>query len=201
MTAVLLLAPNTPMIFQGQEFASSKPFYYFADHKPELAKLVHEGRTKFLAQFRSFAELEKQESLNDPGNPATFQKCKLDFADRERHARHYDLHRDLIQLRRQDPVFRMQGEGGLDGAVLSCNAFVVRYFGADGDDRLLIVNMGLDLHLNPAPEPLLAPPEGRRWTLLWSSEESRYGGSGSYPPEGEENWQIPGHAAVVMAPS
>jgi maltooligosyltrehalose trehalohydrolase len=89
----------------------------------------------------------------------------------------------------------------LDGAVLSCNAFVVRYFGADGDDRLLIVNMGLDLHLNPAPEPLLAPPEGRRWTLLWSSEESRYGGSGSYPPEGEENWQIPGHAAVVMAPS
>ena len=93
----------------------------------------------------------------------------------------------------------MQGEGGLDGAVLSCDAFVVRYFGPNGDDRVPLANMGLDLNLIPAPEPLLAPPEGRQWILLWSSEETRYGGSGSYPPESEENWQIPGHAAIVMA--
>ena len=201
MTALLLLAPNTPMIFQGQEFASSKPFYYFADHKPELAKMVQEGRAKFLAQFPSLAHLEQQESVLDPGNPATFQKCKLNFADRERNARYYALHKDLIRLRRDDPVFQMQGEGGLDGAVLSNEAFVVRFFGNEDDDRLLIVNMGRDLHLNPAPEPLLAPPEGRVWELLWSSEDSRYGGTGVYPPETEDNWHLRGHSALVMRPS
>ena len=198
LTALFLLAPNTPMIFQGQEFASSRPFFYFADHKPELAKLIQEGRAKFLAQFPSLAHLEQQESVLDPGNPATFQKCKLNFADRERNARYYALHKDLIELRRNDPVFRMQGEGGLDGAVLSAEAFVIRYFGGGGDDRLLLVNLGMDLRLNPSPDPLLAPPDGRCWELLWSSEESRYGGSGTYPPESEQNWRLPGHAALVM---
>jgi len=69
------------------------------------------------------------------------------------------------------------------------------------DDRLLIVNLGIDLHLDPAPEPLLAPPEGQRWALLWSSEDTRYGGGGAYCPETvDDNWRLPGHAAVVMRP-
>lgn len=200
ITALLLLAPNTPMLFQGQEFASSKPFYYFGDHKPELAKAIHDGRAEFLSQFRSLTDPKARENLLDPGNPATFQKCKLDFADRENNAAYYALHKDLIRLRREDPIFRSQGRGGLDGAVLADEAFVLRYFGGEGEDRLLLVNMGVDLHLNPAPEPLLAPPEGRGWTLLWSSEDTRYGGSGTYPSDTAENWRLPGHAAVVMRP-
>ena len=201
MTALLLLAPNTPMLFQGQEFASSKPFYYFADHTPELAKTILEGRARFLSQFRSLALPEMRESLLDPGNPTTFQKCKLDFAERDQHAALYAMHKDLIRMRRQDPVFRMQGRSGLDGAVLGAEAFVLRYFGGDGDDRLLLVNLGRDVHLDPAPEPLLAPPEGQEWMLAWSTEEIRYGGSGTYAPDTEENWRLPGHAALVMRPS
>ena len=201
VTALLLLAPNTPMLFQGQEFASSKPFYYFADHTPELAKTILEGRARFLSQFRSLAVPEMRESLLDPGNPATFQKCKLNFAEREHHAGYYALHKDLIRMRREDPVFRLQGRNGLDGAVLGPEAFVLRYFGGDGDDRLLWVNLGRDLHLDPAPEPLLAPPEGEQWTLAWSTEEIRYGGSGTYPPDTDDNWRLPGHAALVMRPS
>ena len=201
MTALLLLAPSTPMLFQGQEFASSKPFYYFADHNPELANTVQTGRSEFLSQFRSLASPEARENLPDPGNPSTFQRCKLDFSERQRNAHYYDLHKDLIRLRREDVIFRQQGRGGLDGAVLSEEAFVLRYFGEDGDDRLLILNFGRDLHLDPAPEPLLAPPEGRRWELIWSSEDVRYGGSGTYPPDTEENWRIPGHAAIVVRPA
>ncbi len=200
MTALLLLGPSTPMLFQGQEFASSQPFYFFADHKPELARKVQDGRAKFLAQFRSLACVQAEHSTPDPGNPATFQRCKLDFAGREQHAPHYALHKDLIRLRRDDSVFSRQGGVGLDGAVLSNDAFVIRYFGEDGDDRILIVNFGMDLHLDPAPEPLLAPPQGRRWELLWSSEDVRYGGSGTAPPESEENWRLPGGAAIVMKP-
>ncbi len=55
LTALLLLGPQTPMLFMGQEFAASNPFLYFADHEPELAKLVCQGRCTFMSQFPSFA--------------------------------------------------------------------------------------------------------------------------------------------------
>ena len=201
LTALLLLGPGTPMLFQGQEFAASSPFYYFADHSPELAKLVRQGRVTFLEQFRTLCAPEVQRCFADPESRETFERCKLDFAERERHAEAYALHRDLLKLRRDDPVFRAQRPGGLDGAVLGPEAFVLRFFGAGGDDRLLLVNLCRDLHLDPAPEPLLAPPEGTAWEVLWASEDARYGGHGVAPPETEENWRIPGHAAQVLRPA
>ena len=69
----------------------------------------------------------------------------------------------------------------------------------DLHDRLLVVNLGREQWLDPAPEPLLAPPRGKAWQLLWSSEDPRYGGSGTPPLDTEEGWRIPGHAAVVLA--
>jgi len=201
MTALLLLLPGTPMLFQGQEFASTSPFLYFADHKPDLAKLIEEGRANFLAQFRSLATSEMQSSLADPADPATFERCKLDFSERERNLRIYDLHRDLLRVRRDDPVFSAQAPGGVDGAVLAEECFILRYFGKSGDDRLLVVNLGTDLHLDPAPEPLLAPPVGTAWQTLWSSENTRYGGTGMPRIDSEDNWRIPGHAAVALYPA
>ncbi len=200
MTALLLLAPGTPMLFQGQEFASSSPFCFFADHNHDLAKLVGEGRTKSLAQFRSLATGEMLPYLADPANPSTFELCKLDFSERERNRRYYDLHRDLLRLRRNDSVFSAQRTGGVDGAVLSDECLLLRFFGEEGDDRLLLVNFGADLHLDPAPEPLLAPPDGMKWQILWSSEDPRYGGGGTPRLDSKDNWRIPGHAAVAMHP-
>jgi maltooligosyltrehalose trehalohydrolase len=200
MTALMLLAPGTPMLFQGQEFAASAPFAYFADHEPDLARLVRAGRAEFLEQFRSYATQEIQSILPDPADPATFERCKLDFAERERHAGIYAMHVDLLKLRREDPAFSAQRRRGVDGAVLADEAFVLRYFTDGGGDRLLIVNFGGDLHLDPAPEPLLAPPADRRWDVLWSSEDARYGGSGTPALDSEDNWRLPGHAAVALAP-
>jgi maltooligosyltrehalose trehalohydrolase len=200
MTALLLLAPATPMLFQGQEFAASSPFLYFADHNAELAKLVRTGRAKFLAQFPTLALPEMQASLCDPADPQTFERCKLDFSERERNAEAYALHRDLLKLRRTDPAFRAQRQRGLDGAVLTPHAFVLRFFGEDAGDRLLLVNLGRDWHLNPAPEPLLAPPQGAGWTVSWSSEDVHYGGCGTPPLETKGNWHIPGESAVVLGP-
>jgi maltooligosyltrehalose trehalohydrolase len=199
MTALVLLAPGTPMLFMGQEFAASTPFLYFADHQPDLAELVRKGRAEFLEQFRSYAMPETQAILNNPESVATFEKCKLDFTERERHRQIYDMHQDLLKLRRTDKRFSAQAPRGVDGAVLGDEAFVLRYFGED-DDRLLLVNFGADLHLNPAPEPLLAPPAGKRWVTLWSSEDPRYGGSGTPSLDTKSNWRLPGHAAVALAP-
>jgi maltooligosyltrehalose trehalohydrolase len=77
---------------------------------------------------------------------------------------------------------------------------VLRFFGAAGDDRLLLVNFGTDIYLDPAPEPLLAPRENMEWTVVWSSEDLRDGGSGTPPLDTAENWLIPGEAAVVLLP-
>lgn len=200
MTALLLLAPATPMLFQGQEFGATTPFYFFSDHVPELGKLVKGGRARSMQQFRSLATPEMQAYLQDPGNPSVFERCKLDFNERERHRPIYDLHKDLLRLRREDQVFGSQKPGGLDGAVLAEECLLLRFFDEGGQDRLLLVNLGRDLHLDPAPEPLLAPPEGMEWQILWSSEDPRYGGTGTPPLDSKENWRIPGHAAVALRP-
>jgi maltooligosyltrehalose trehalohydrolase len=71
---------------------------------------------------------------------------------------------------------------------------------ASGADRLLIVNLGRDLALDSAPEPLLAPPENMSWAIFWSSEDPRYGGSGTAPFDNEKPKIVPAHSAVVVTP-
>lgn len=200
MTALMLLLPGTPMLFQGQEFSSSSPFLYFADHKNELAEMVRKGRHEFLQQFPSIASPEVSDRLADPFDPGTFKRCKLDFSERKKHRPAYTLHRDLLRLRREDPVFSAQAIKGLDGAVLGMGAFALRFFGPDWEDRLMLVNFGVSMHLIPVPEPLLAPPPGKAWAVLWTSETLAYGGLGMPPLKMEANWTIPGEAAVVLHP-
>jgi maltooligosyltrehalose trehalohydrolase len=201
MTALLLLAPATPMLFQGQEFGASSPFLYFADHEPQLADTVRAGRAEFLAQFPSLKSPEMSGLFADPSDPATFERCKLDHREREAHAHVLALHRDLLRLRREEAAFRAQRKNGVDGAVLAGEAFLLRFFGEQpGDDRLLLINFGIDLDLNPAPEPLLAAPSDCEWTILWSSENPKYGGTGTPALDTAGSWRSPGHAAVVMKP-
>ena len=199
MTALMMLMPGTPMLFQGQEYGATTPFLYFCDHKAEISKLVREGRAKFLAQFRSLSLPEMQPVFADPGNPHTFEVSKLDFTERERNAELYQLHKDLIALRRSDPVFAKPVRRGVDGAVLSSEIFVLRYFSEEFGDRLLVVNFGTDADLSPNPEPLLAPMFGMHWNVIWSSEDPIYGGLGTFPPDREGVWAIPGNAAVVLS--
>ena len=201
VVALSLLAPGTPMIFQGQEFGASSPFLFFADHEPELGKLIRNGRVEFLEQWRSLRLPEMRKCLDDPSALATFERSQLNHDEVQNHAETYAVHRDLLRLRREDPVISRQGAGGIDGAVLSSSCFVVRFFTKDfQQDRLLIVNLGADLELNPAPEPLLGPLEGTQWTVLWSSDNPQYGGCGTAPLDSDDNWKIPGQAAVVLYP-
>lgn len=201
ITALTLLGPGTPMLFQGQEFSASGPFLFFADHNPSLARKVRQGRMEFLEQWRSLKLPEMRACFSDPADPETFIKSRLDFSEVEKHSESYSLHRDLLRLRRDDPVLACQGENGLDGAVLSNGAFVLRFFSpGHASDRLLVVNLGADLNLNPAPEPLLAPPASATWEILWSTEDPPYGGCGTAPLDTEENWKIPGQSAVLLHP-
>jgi maltooligosyltrehalose trehalohydrolase len=125
-------------------------------------------------------------------------RSKLDLSERNKNTAIYEMHRDLLKLRREDPVFSRPRAGGVDGAVLGPEAFVLRFFSPAGD-RLLIVNLGADLLLAPISEPLLAKPEGSSWKLVWSSESLRYGGCGTTPHKVDKGWRLPGHAALFFA--
>jgi len=198
LTAWLLLGPSTPLLFQGQEFSSSAPFQYFADHKPELSDAVRKGRIEFLAQFPSITDERVVRTLPSPGEAATFERCKLDLGERERHPEAYALHCDLLALRRHDPVLSRAGLYRPEGAVLGAGAFLLRYIDWERGDRLVIVNLECDLDFTPAKEPLIAPPYGSRWKLAWSSESPEYGGQGTPPLTIDEAAIIPGACALFF---
>jgi maltooligosyltrehalose trehalohydrolase len=142
-----------------------------------------------------------QARLPDPGDPMTFVRCKLNHDERAENSHVFNLHRDLLRLRREEPAFARQERGRVDGEILGPEAFVLRFFGQrPEDDRLLMVNLGRDVHLNPAPAPLLAPPAGSKWELQWTSEDARYGGWGAPPLESDDNWTMQGEAAMILRP-
>jgi maltooligosyltrehalose trehalohydrolase len=215
LTALLLLLPQTPMLFQGQEFLASSPFLYFADHNPDLASLVRHGRVEFLGQFAHIATPEVRARLDDPASEETFRRCKLNWAERREadHALAVALVRDLIRLRRMDGTLRRQGvhdsqnlDGGVlaravDGAVIGERAFVLRYFGERRElDRVVAVNLGRRLQPEPLAEPLVAPPLGMLWRPMWSSEDPVYGGCGTPSVDSDDGgWALPAESTILLA--
>jgi maltooligosyltrehalose trehalohydrolase len=201
MSALVILMPGTPMLFQGQEFGASAPFVYFADHQPELAAAVQKGRAEFLARFPSLASREMQRQLPVPHDPRSFERAILDWQEYETHVHHRRLYTDLLSMRRSDRAFTDQRAGAVDGAVLAPEAFVLHYSSnRPEEERLLWVNLGSDLIAGSFAEPLLAPPDGCTWRLHWSSEDPEYGGTGTPEVVGNHGWRIPGHSAVVLRP-
>ena len=159
------------------------------------------GRAEWLAPFLSLTEDEAWQTLPAPDESEVFARCKLNFSERKNNRELYDLHIDILKLRREDPRFREQSSGGIDGAVLGPASFVLRYFSMNNEDRLLLVNFGESHVLHPASEPLLAPPEGCRWQTLWTSESPRYGGAGSGALTTPERWALPAESTMVLKPA
>ncbi|MGZ3456910.1 MAG: malto-oligosyltrehalose trehalohydrolase [Archangium sp.] len=199
LTAFFLLLPQTPMLFMGQEFFASSPFLYFVDHPPELQELVRQGRDDFLSQFPSARQALEEEGHRVPFGEEAFRHSKLDWSERERNTGVLALHRELLRLRREDPVFARQDLKSVAGAVLSPHALVLRYFGSEQEgDRLVLLNLGTELEVAPCPEPLLAPPPGNKWRLLLASEQVRYGGMGTPPFAEESRMRVPGQTSLVL---
>ena len=98
-SSLLLLLPQTPLLFMGQEWAASTPFRYFTDHNTELGALVTEGRRREFASFAAFSQVE----IPDPQAPETFLASRLDWSElnAEPHAPMLRLYKSLLQLRRK----------------------------------------------------------------------------------------------------
>ena len=150
-----------------------------------------------MLQFPSIAGYGDTTELLDPADPATFETCKIDWSERESNAHVVDLHRDLIRLRKHDPIFSRQDKTTIEGAVIGPEAFVLRWFDDADNDRLAIFNLGAEIESYPLAEPLQAPPVDRKWELQWSSEDARYGGMGTRPFN-SIGWRVPAHVAIVF---
>jgi maltooligosyltrehalose trehalohydrolase len=84
--------------------------------------------------------------------------------------------------------------------VLGEEALCLRMRAPDpAEDRLVVTNLGRDLPLVPAPEPLLAPPRGMRWAIVWSSESPKYGGLGTPDFDTDGPPVLPGGCTVLLA--
>lgn len=143
--AVLLLAPSPPMLFMGEEFAAATPFQFFCDFHGELAGAITEGRRREFAGFSKFADPAARARIPDPNDPATFERCKLDWncLDEPQHQAILKFYRHLLALRRTQIVPRLQGMGG--GAkfeLIGVSGLVVRWRLGDGTQLMLLANLG-----------------------------------------------------------
>jgi maltooligosyltrehalose trehalohydrolase len=100
--SILLLSPQIPLLFMGEEWASSRPFQFFCDFNGELAQAVRDGRRREFAKFPAFAEPEVRDRIPDPNNVATFARSRLDWSEAEQdtHADHLQFCRELMAVRR-----------------------------------------------------------------------------------------------------
>jgi maltooligosyltrehalose trehalohydrolase len=78
-SALLLLSPEVPLLFMGQEWAASGPFLFFTDHNEELGRMVTEGRRKEFSHFSAFADVGNHATIPDPQKLETFLQSKLDW--------------------------------------------------------------------------------------------------------------------------
>ena len=143
--AVLLLAPSPPMLFMGEEFAAATPFQFFCDFQGELADAVTEGRRREFAGFRKFADPAARTRIPDPNDPATFERCKLnwDCLDEPQHKVWLEYYRSLLALRRTHVVPRLTNMGGgAEFELVGVSGLVVRWRLGDGARLTLLANLG-----------------------------------------------------------
>lgn len=202
LTALLLLGPHTPMLFQGQEFGASSPFYYFADQSGELVDIVRKGRIDFLKQFPSLKDPTFAENMPVPAERSTFERSKLNWSELEANAHIATLHKDLLTLRRRFQAgARDKVWSRIDGSVLGPSAFSLRFFADDPEDeKLLLINLGEDLSIASRADPLISPPVDRQWSMVWSSEDMAYGGGGRRPFDLQRRGTLGADTTLLFCP-
>jgi len=186
MLACLLLAPQVPMLFMGEEFAASTPFLYFCDFAPELAQAVAEGRRREFARFAGFSDAQARARVPDPGAAATFTASKLRWGERgaSAHRERLELVRELLALRRRHIVPRLRGARGGTRLEILNGVLRVEWVLGDGARLRLLGHFGSETAALP---PLL---EGE----VVFAEGVRAAGGGGARIE-------PGAVHVLLAPA
>jgi len=172
-SAALLLAPQTPLLFMGQEWAASSPFQYFTDHHAELGQLVSEGRAREFADFHA----KSTQSIPDPQSIETFLRSKLNWDEVERspHKKIRALYHELLKLRANHPALRTEFRTNFRASAL------------DGDTLRMETTAGLHrrvavIRLRGRGRVFCNWHENRNCRVLLHTEEERFADD-PMPPE------------------
>ncbi len=113
-TEIYLLAPQIPMLFMGEEWASSSPFLFFCDFEGELAGMAAKGRREEFSTFPEFADEATRERIPDPGSEETFRASKLRWEEKDEpgHAEWTALYKNLLAVRREQIIPRLENVPG-----------------------------------------------------------------------------------------
>jgi maltooligosyltrehalose trehalohydrolase len=158
--AALLLSPYIPMLFMGEEYGEDAPFFFFSDYQEEeTTRGLVEGRKAQFARFRFTAE------ARDPQEEAVFLDSKLHWEKRNsgHHAELLDLHRELLRLRREHPLFADLSRDRMRVDITGEKGLSVERWSVRRDLRLIC------LFNFSASSPMPIVRDHRNWTLLLSS--------------------------------
>jgi maltooligosyltrehalose trehalohydrolase len=175
-SALLLTAPETPLLFMGQEWAAASPFLYFTDHHPDLGRDVTAGRRREFAKFEAFSDEALRQRIPDPQAESTFLASRLRWSEGEHppHAGVRALYHALLALRRTEPAFQRGAEASSTAVALDEGTVAVRR--STGDATAVVVarltgsgRVALDGGSRP-----LAADGTVRWTMLLDTEDAAF---------------------------
>jgi len=142
--AIVLLSPQIPLLFMGEEWASLKAFAFFCDFEPGLAASVRVGRRQQFAHFPEFHDATALERIPDPTAFSTFAMSRLDWAElgSEDHARWLGRYRRLLAIRACEIAPRLAGIPPFAGnyRVLGAKAVLVEWQLGDRSRLVLVAN-------------------------------------------------------------
>jgi maltooligosyltrehalose trehalohydrolase len=173
-SVLLLLAPEIPLLFMGQEWASSSPFQYFTDHNPELGRLVTEGRRREFSRFSAFNNPEARERIPDPQALTTFTHSRLDWGeiDAEPHAGVRTLYTALLRLRSSEPALQDSSRSNCEVVSLDENSLLLCR--RSRTERLLAVVQLRGAGDHDLRDNLLAKiPESCVWDTVLTTEDPK----------------------------
>lgn len=140
-TALLLLTPFIPMLFMGEEYASTTPFLFFTDHHDELADAVRTGRRNEFRGFSGFKDEVKLARLPDPNAPSTFAASAPEPTDPAQ----FDWMRNVISLRRKHIAPGIPGCRSKGAEVLGEGAVRAEWSLGDGSRLMIALNLGTEI--------------------------------------------------------
>ncbi|WP_426955845.1 malto-oligosyltrehalose trehalohydrolase [Muricoccus radiodurans] len=143
--ALLLLGPQIPMLFMGEEWGATAPFLFFTAFPDKfLADAVREGRRKEFAHFAAFRDPASRERIPDPNAEATFTASIPDPSEAVRapHDAVLALHRELLALRHAEIVPRLRGARAAGAEAVGEAAVLARWTMGDGAVLTIAANLG-----------------------------------------------------------
>ncbi|WP_448265430.1 malto-oligosyltrehalose trehalohydrolase [Nostoc sp. DSM 114159] len=169
----VLLSPNLPLLFMGEEYGETAPFIYFVSHSdPDLIQAVRAGRKE---EFEAF---HYADDPPDPESAETFLKSKLNWELRNqgKHKVLWDWYRQLINLRKTHPALLNQDRNFIEATSDEEKEIVIVRRWCESSEIIFVMNF------NSSPVTVALPFEHNANKLLDSADTS-WSGHGSEAPE------------------